>query len=69
MNLITITEAEIAQRQADLRETASRARNDFTFGGMRGLIGNTIIAIGTLVHGPERKERPAMPEVAPAHGL
>lgn len=51
LNTRLIMQSEIAQRQFQVRQEAYRARHAFTVAGVRQLIGNTIIALGTQLHG------------------
>lgn len=51
MNHRLITDAEIAERQLQVRRDAYRARHAFNIAGVRQLVGNTFIALGTRVVG------------------
>ena len=51
LNTRLISQSEIAHRQLQVRQEAYRARHAFTVAGVRQLIGNTIIAFGTQLHG------------------
>lgn len=71
MTMRLITESEIAQRQHEVRVGAHRARNSFTIAGIRQLVGNTFIALGTRLHGAADTARNVEPRPAtiPAHGV
>lgn len=64
-----ITDFEIAQRQLDIRRGAQSARTGLTLTGVRQLIGNTLIALGTMLHGPTSERTVVKPAVLPAHSL
>lgn len=51
VNLRYITYNEILERQMQVRCEAHRARHAFSVTGIRHLVGNTIIALGTHLHG------------------
>lgn len=70
LNTRLITQSEIAQRQFQVRQGAYRARHAFTISGMRQLIGNTFIALGTHLHGKSEvhREQIVEPISAPAIG-
>lgn len=57
LNTRLITESEIAERQLQVRHGAHRARHAFTVSGVRQLIGNTFIALGTHLHGKSETRR------------
>lgn len=57
LNNRLITQSEIVERQLQVRQGAHHARHAFTVSGVRQLIGNTIIALGTLLHGKSETRR------------
>lgn len=60
MNIRHISQSEIAERQLQVRLGAYRARHAFSISGIRQLIGNTIIALGTQVSGNSQANRTPM---------
>lgn len=58
-------QSEVAQRQLQVRQGAQHARHAFTISGVRQLIGNTFIALGTHLHGKsESRHRPIVEPVS-----
>lgn len=70
MTMRFITEIEILQRQQEVRNGARRARTSFSVAGIRQLIGNTFIAMGTRMNGQDTSRRTPNRQTAtvPAHG-
>ena len=56
MNLRYVSQFEIEHKQQQLREDMHRTGLHFSISGVRHRIGNTLIAVGTYVHG-ERKSQ------------
>lgn len=61
MNARLITPREIAERQHSIRIGYQRSHTSFTVAGIRRLIGNTIIAMGTMIHGTRDVHHPVAP--------
>lgn len=65
LNTRYISQSEIAERQFQVRYGAHRARHAFSITGIRQLFGNTLIALGTQLHGTcERRRQTAVEPMA-----
>lgn len=65
MNTRLITQAEIISHQQALVSDFHRSRTTFTIAGLRQLFGNTLIALGTQLHGCIEHDRERFGSISP----
>ncbi len=67
------TPADIAARQQTVRNDYRRSQRAITISGFRQLMGNTLIAVGTRLHGSFEPRREAagssLPTTTPLRGM
>jgi hypothetical protein len=62
MNTYFITQHEIAEKQQSIRQGYLQSQRAMTIAGLRQILGNTIIAFGTRLHGAAEAHREEMAE-------